>query len=583
MKKTLLSALKHGSGILLTLFSLLLSCQVWAWTGTLYFDNSATQWANVSIMMGHDTYYRVYPCTQVANTDVWYFTNTNEWGTETSLFWVNSQSATSNESSVTTFANGFQDRNITVDQISTTGGGADLAGYIMKPTSSIGRSAGTTWVSYNASDYTSISGNGRLVSTDGYSEDTYSYAYIKVLGYTQSNDCGGWYLCNSNYGENSGTLKGWYRNTSSTPESSIVKASTYIGYNSSDQRFLYRFNIEEYFTGLIPLTTDAETGSTTWSGSRYYFNNNIYLSPYSGNTTCYFDLTGTVSSNQQMSQFTSLSAPTVTSSANSGLIGSTFTISLASGSSSTFSGGDRYHVYASDGSNLYEICQPKTADADISWTPTTPGEWTLYAITTDKYGAERKKSSEITVNVTCYTPAEKSVSISASEVCAGSDVTVTVAGSQDGYVYKVYDSSSFLMAKATGTGSNLPITFTPGASTTYTVKAAQSERCSGETNMSNTVSITVNDSPVITASATSVTNYTPVTLTNTGADVTTWSVSGGVAANRYLYKESVKGAMFKGTVGGSDTPVTYTITGAASNSCSSAVNVTVNSNSDNCQ
>lgn len=32
MKKTLLSALKHGSGILLTLFSLLLSCQVWAWS-----------------------------------------------------------------------------------------------------------------------------------------------------------------------------------------------------------------------------------------------------------------------------------------------------------------------------------------------------------------------------------------------------------------------------------------------------------------------------------------------------------------------------------------------------------------------
>lgn len=47
MKKTLLSALKHGSGILLTLFSLLLSCQMWAGFAAgdkMYFNMNAVSW-----------------------------------------------------------------------------------------------------------------------------------------------------------------------------------------------------------------------------------------------------------------------------------------------------------------------------------------------------------------------------------------------------------------------------------------------------------------------------------------------------------------------------------------------------------
>ena len=48
MKKTLLSALKHGSGILLTLFSLLCSCQVWAEEYTIYFlrPSGEGRWGN---------------------------------------------------------------------------------------------------------------------------------------------------------------------------------------------------------------------------------------------------------------------------------------------------------------------------------------------------------------------------------------------------------------------------------------------------------------------------------------------------------------------------------------------------------
>ena len=48
MKKTLLSALKHGSGILLTIFALLLSCQVWAGEYTIYFlrPSGEGRWGN---------------------------------------------------------------------------------------------------------------------------------------------------------------------------------------------------------------------------------------------------------------------------------------------------------------------------------------------------------------------------------------------------------------------------------------------------------------------------------------------------------------------------------------------------------
>ncbi len=579
MKKTLLSALKHGSGILLTLFSLLLSCQVWAaWTGILYFDNSATQWSSVGAIFGHDSFTRVYRCTQVSGTDVWYISIDNTWGDEKYIYFFNSSQSTYDKSSVNaaSYAAGFQDRNITVNQINTEGGGSALGGKIMIPQSSEGRSAGTTWVAYNALDYTSISGNGRLIPTNGYSFDGNMYAYINVSGP----------LSNANYGENSGTLKAWYEYTNSEKTAGVVVASAYIGYNSSDNRYLYRFRVEDgNFTYLKPLKTDAPVGQTTWPGDdyRYYSEKGKFKSAY-GASAVYVNLDESLTSDDTpMSGFTSLSSPSISSSTSFGLLGSTFTITLTKGASGTFSGGDICRVYATDGTNLYEVCQPKSADAAVNWTPITAGDWTLYAITTDKYGAERRKSTEISVKVrvSCNTPDVKSVSINPSTVCSGSNVTITVANSQDSYIYKVYDNASVpaLMANAVGTGSDLPVVFASRASAEYTVKAVQYDGCPETTSMSNTVSVNVNATPVLTATPSSVTNYAPVTITASGAEINSWNITSGTGG--YLYKKSATSAKFKGNVG-SGSAVTYTIEGTA-NGCSGTATVTVNSNSDNCQ
>ncbi len=88
-------------------------------------------------------------------------------------------------------------------------------------------------------------------------------------------------------------------------------------------------------------------------------------------------------------------------------------------------------------------------------------------------------------------------------------------------------------------------------------------------------------SPVITASASSVTNYTPVTLTASKAVIETWALSGS-GVNQYLYKKTGTSAIFKGNVG-SGSAVTYTIEGTAANGCSGTTTVTVNKNADNCE
>lgn len=558
MKIKLQTMLKHKLQWLVLLTALLgVSQGVYGgWTGKFYFDNSATQWANVSLIVGHDNYYATYNCTRVDGTDVWETKSfSDEWNDAKYAYWVNvGNNTNSASSSASTYASGFQERNKTVNQKSYM-----ETGKIFVPSSATGASAGTTWVTYTASNYTSISGNGRLISTNGYAADNNKYVYIKV-----KSD-----LSNANYGEKSQTLKGWYWNTSNG-SGSIVKASTYIGYNSSDSRYLYRYDIGSYFTGLIPLTSDAATGSTSWSGSRYYCDAN--LTPYSGSTTCYKDLTATVSSNTQLTQFTSLSKPTVSSSSYSGAPGTTFTISLTKGSSSTFSGGDTYRIYAYDGTNLYEICQYKTANGSVSWTPTTLGTWKVYAIATDKYGAERKKSDEITVTVSC-----PSVSIgtnpssdSYSGCPGGRTLNVAASGGTGTLTYQWYRTTAATATSGTAVTEKITAAergnyFTPnysdaGTSYRYYCVVRSSGGCesynygtSGVSGVFNTNTSVVKISPSVSR----VKNYEPVKLTSTNANVT-WSLSSEDDTN-YLYDQGKRSTKFKGSSSGSP----YTITATA--------------------
>ncbi len=560
--------------LFVVIIMLCVSCEILAaWSGTLYFDNSATQWANVGVLIGRSGYRRIQPCTRISNTDVWSFSVSNTWGDETAIYWVNySGSEVSTSSDVVSYSNGFQDRNITVNQISTTGGGSGLAGKIFVPESAIGREAGTTWKTYTASDYTSITGNGRLIQTNGFAIDDNNYAYINVRGVNVAgND-----LSNADYGENAGILKGWYSNTGSGGGSILVE-SNYVGYNSGDQKYLYRFVLGEYFTSLIPLNNNA-TGDPASYGNTYY-DESRYLLNRNGNSNCYYEINGTLDGDKNMSAFTSLGSPTISSSPSSGSLGTTFTITLTAASNSTLSGGNTYRIYATDGENLYEICQPQTGATSVTWTPTTAASWTLYSIVTDKYGAERKKSEEITVS-NCGTPAAKTISADVTTICSGNDITITVPTSESGYIYTVYTEGGSVLGKGDGTGSDLGIVINPKNSYTISVKAAKAESCPG-TAMNNTIAVIVNQTPVLSESST--TQYKPVTVTGTSSS--TWDVVAPSNTKSYFTDASGKTTVFKGSCvnsGGTLSDAEYTIKDTSTSPNCSAT-LTVSKNAEVCE
>lgn len=543
---------------LMMLMALLLTSQgaYSAWTGKFYFDNSATQWANVSLIVGHDNYRSIYHCTQVSGTDVWESKQfNNEWNDAKYAYFVNiGKKDGSDSSSASTFASGFDSRNITANQKSVM-----ATGKIMVPTDANG--GGTTWKTYTASEYTTITGNGRKISTNGFATDSKSYAYIKV-----KDD-----LSNADYGENSQTLKGWYWNTSSSG-GSVVKASTYIGYNSADKRFLYRYEIGSYFTGLILTTSGATVGCTIWDQcniSRYYCNNNLL--PYSKGTTCYLDLTGTISSDTKLSSFTKIGTPTISVDKESISLGNSITVTLTEASANTF-GGNTYRIYADDGTNLYEICKPQTGAGTITWTPTTAGSWTLYSIVTDKYGAERKKSSTKSVTIsTCDAPTPVAVKINnnnSATICSGNTATISTESSQSGYTYQLINSSGTVKGTVAGKSDGSAVTFSVGtADNAYKVHAYLNgdEGCAAD--MSNTVTLNV-DQPTVAG--------TIIGAGDICSGGTKALSSGGATATNYKWKscfteggtyEDASGTINKSTYSANPTVSTYYKLGVKNGEC----------------
>lgn len=178
-------------------------------------------------------------------------------------------------------------------------------------------------------------------------------------------------------------------------------------------------------------------------------------------------------------------------------------------------------------------------------------------------------------------PASGSMTICAG---AGDALSVTASGASD-YTYQWYYNSTASTEGATSIDGANSASYSPTISGTkyyYCVVGADTY-CDKTSSFSGAITYdSSKTSPVITASETNVTNYTPVTLTATGASISTWAITSGSGVNQYMYKETGTSAIFKGNVG-SGSAVTYTITGTTANDCSSAVNVTVNSDSDICQ
>lgn len=193
--------------------------------------------------------------------------------------------------------------------------------------------------------------------------------------------------------------------------------------------------------------------------------------------------------------------------------------------------------------------------------------------------------------VICGTPTAGSVTVSGGTPpqCAGVvSLNVSPTGGVTPYTYQWFRNTTSSTSGGTAvTERTSTSSYTPEEGTYYyycTVYSSDICPSSYKASSSVTASIEVKATPILSASETSVTNSVPVTITATEATVKDggWEITSGAGKYEYLYKETSTSAMFKGNVR-DGSAVTYTITGAASNGCSSSVNVTVSQDGNICQ
>jgi hypothetical protein len=171
----------------------------------------------------------------------------------------------------------------------------------------------------------------------------------------------------------------------------------------------------------------------------------------------------------------------------------------------------------------------------------SPNVTTTYTVT-GASSAGCKKSQTVVVNVNT-----NSLTVTpATSVCKGSSANLTAGGAE------TYTWSTGLMF------ASIPVT--PSVTTVYTVGGTDIHGC----DLNNSVVVTVNDLPQITASssASAVCKGEAVTLSASGASTYVWNT--GATASSVTYTLLV------------DVPYNYTVTGTDNNGCSSTAFLTVN-------
>lgn len=578
MKKTLLSALKHGSGILLTLFSLLCACQVWAGELTrdktyyVHFkdDSPLTNQQLISSEASSKNHYLSYFVIPGSSSNYEFTIYCSD--CDDTPYYRNANQTFSGESTTVTTIDATSGNRMKITPLASSG----YVGVTADMYCSYGSDSRLTINQYvvryfSAGEYIYFVNGTNYDYNGGYIGDRWifsdSYAGIKL---TMSDET---------------TQYAWfeYDETASGGKSAGTVGAVYkarIGTAGYCKKFVItRSN-----------TYDPSQDPTTITASWKHITSDL---TYDATHVTYNTVTNTTAGTGWTGNYTAYcSAPTPATGASSSVTSSSATLAatVTSGICTTTYVG--VNVY-SDSSCETLVDSDETAYVDDETTYTFDISL-LSPVTTYYYKAYAKSAAGTTVaassnNFTTLCrdeievdgPADGSMTICAG---AGDALSVTASGASD-YTYQWYYNSTASTEGATSIDGANSASYSPTISGTkyyYCVVGADTY-CDKTSSFSGAITYdSSKTSPVITASATSVTNYIPVTLTVTGADVNTWNVSGGNTSDRYLYKESGKGAMFKGTVGsGSD--VAYTVTGTASNGCSSAVSITVSSNTHHCR
>ncbi len=550
MKKTLLSALKHGSGILLTLFSLLLSCQVWADEYTIYFlrPSGEGRWGNtprVHIYYNDGTEDQVIvdggsnegDMTHVAaelysktfstdKTSIYLIFNNGGWGDNTKS---NTYGPWTPESGIY-----FTTSNVYEQPVTTYAVRQFSAGEYIYLKNIIPQDWGSNWI--NTSDA--------------------MYAYLYTWGGTA-----GVHTYRFNL------IDGTEGGTNSIYGAQFTTGGTYA-------YFILTRGGTEYSDGQFPSSNQGKTGDVPYDAVKNY------IVSYTVNVT---SVTWDVFNPCTEPTVTTASSPAAKAATTATLTGSYTTedvcVPTAKGVAYKVDGGS--YLYQTDGTSA-------SGSISVSLSGLTPRTTYYYKAYVELEGGKKVFGAENSFVTDCMSGVTVSGPSSAGEgpKCSGESFTAlsVIAGGASSYTYQWYYNSSASTSGATAIPGATSSSYTPamvGANYYYCSVGAAGGYCEVASGFSGLT--TINAVPTLIATPSNVTNYAPVTITASGAEISSWSITSGASeASRYLYKTSATSAKFKGNVG-NGSPVTYTIQGSTANGCSGTATVTVNSNSDNCQ
>ena len=548
MKKTLLSALKHGSGILLTLFSLLCSCQVWAEEYTIYFlrPSGEGRWGNTPRVHiyyndGSSDHVIVDGGTSdgdMSNVAAELYSKTFETD-KTSIYLI--------------FNNGGWGNNTKSD---TYGPWTPVSDTYFTTSNEYVQPVTTYAVrQFSAGEYIYLKNIKPGGWSDNWISSTCQYAYLYMWGGTAGvhtyrfnlvSGYGDEYALNSIYG------------------AQIQTAGTYAYF------ILTRGQSECADGGFPSVYNNDKTGDVPFDATKNY------ITDYTKDVT---SVTWDVFNPCTEPTVTTASSPAAKGATTATLTGTYTTadvcVPTAKGVAYKEDGGA--YSYQPDGTSA-------SGSISVSLSDLTPLTTYYYKAYVELEGGEKVYGAEYSFTTDCRSGITISAhpSTSAQEACLGSAtaLSVTASGASD-YTYQWYYNSTASVSGATAIPGATASSYTPavvGTNYYYCSIGAAGGYCEVSSNFSG--AITIKGVPSLTATPSSVTNYAPVTITASGAEISDWNITSGTGG--YLYKKSATSAKFKGNVGSSSTPVTYTIQGTA-NGCSGSTTVTVNKNADSCE